>query len=68
MQCLRDVGVVVTVCKSGDVEVRYVNNSVYTINPIILVKVGCPPKSSLANVAIQTIIIITIEILEWFVQ
>jgi hypothetical protein len=42
VQCLRDVGVVVTVCESGDVEVRYVNNSVYTINPIILVKVDIP--------------------------
>ena len=42
VQCIRDVGLVILVCEDGDVEVRYISNSVFTFNPVVLVKVyGC---------------------------
>lgn len=39
IQCIRDVGLVILVCEDGDVEVRYISNSVFTFNPVVLVKV-----------------------------
>lgn len=39
IQCIRDVGVVNMVFDDGDVQVRYSNNSVFTFNTFVLVKV-----------------------------
>ena len=39
VQCVRDVGQVNIVFDDGDVQVRYNNNSVFTFNPLTLVKV-----------------------------
>jgi E3 ubiquitin-protein ligase mind-bomb len=40
--CIRDVGVVNMVYGNGDVQVRYSNNSVFTFNSLVLVKVDIP--------------------------
>ena len=39
VQCIRDVGVVNVVLDSGDVQVRYHNNSLFTFNTQVLAKV-----------------------------
>jgi E3 ubiquitin-protein ligase mind-bomb len=41
-ECIRDVGEVNMVFDNGDLQVRYQNNSVFTFNPVILIKVDIP--------------------------
>lgn len=39
LQCIRDVGEVNMILDDGNVQVRYKSNSLFTFNPLVLVKV-----------------------------